>query len=72
MARRTLRLTLRSGAVQGRADAGMNHEVGNLIHRRRVATELIVVADAVHFFHGKLLELRAAVLEFLRQDAGDS
>jgi alpha/beta superfamily hydrolase len=34
--------------------------------------ELIVVADAVHFFHGKLLELRAAVLEFLRQDAGDS
>ena len=31
--------------------------------------ELVVVADAVHFFHGKLLELRAAVLEFFRQDA---
>ncbi len=30
------------------------------------APELLIVADAEHFFHGKLLELRAGLVRFLR------
>jgi alpha/beta superfamily hydrolase len=30
--------------------------------------DLVVVPDAVHFFHGKLLDLRAAVLQFVQRD----
>ncbi|HEX9208793.1 MAG TPA: alpha/beta fold hydrolase [Steroidobacteraceae bacterium] len=31
--------------------------------------QLLVIGAAEHFFHGKLLELRAGILEFLRADA---
>ena len=32
------------------------------------APQLLVIGGAEHFFHGKLLELRAGILEFLRAD----
>jgi alpha/beta superfamily hydrolase len=32
------------------------------------APELLVIGGAEHFFHGKLLELRAGILDFLRAD----
>ena len=32
------------------------------------APRLLVIGGAEHFFHGKLLELRAGILEFLRDD----